>query len=104
MVSPGLRAGCSSWRRPEHRGACAPHPELNKSGYVGLSRTNRRMIFNSLTFVVFLLIVYSLYWALNHRWQNRLLLAASYVFYGWWDWRFLTIILGSSLLDYWIGL
>lgn len=62
------------------------------------------MIFNSLTFLIFLAIVYILYWKLNHRRQNILLFIASYVFYGWWDWRFLTIIFASSLLDYWIGL
>ena len=62
------------------------------------------MIFNSLAFLVFLLVVYSLYWLFDRRNQNALLLAASYFFYGWWDWRFLIMILASSLLDYWIGL
>jgi alginate O-acetyltransferase complex protein AlgI len=61
------------------------------------------MIFNSLTFVVFLLVVFSLYWAMDRRRQNVLLLAASYVFYGWWDWRFLSLILASSLFDFWLG-
>jgi D-alanyl-lipoteichoic acid acyltransferase DltB (MBOAT superfamily) len=61
------------------------------------------MIFNSLTFVLFLLIVFSLYWLLDRRRQNVLLLVASYVFYGWWDWRFLSLILASSLWDYWLG-
>lgn len=61
------------------------------------------MIFNSITFVVFLAIVFPLYWALSRRWQNVLLLVASYVFYGWWDWRFLSLLLISSLFDFWLG-
>ncbi len=62
------------------------------------------MVFSSLTFLVFLIIVFSLYWLFDRRGQNILLLVASYIFYGWWDWRFLGIIFISSLLDYWIGL
>lgn len=62
------------------------------------------MLFNSLTFVVFFLGVYSLYIVLRHRYQNLLLLVASYVFYGWWDWRFLSLILLSTVVDYWCGL
>ncbi|NCA81268.1 MAG: MBOAT family protein [Opitutae bacterium] len=61
------------------------------------------MIFNTVTFIVFLILVFSLYWGLNRRWQNALLLVASYVFYGWWDWRFLSLILISSLFDFWLG-
>lgn len=61
------------------------------------------MIFNSITFVVFLAIVFPLYWALNRRRQNVLLLVSSYVFYGWWDWRFLSLLLVSSLFDFWLG-
>lgn len=62
------------------------------------------MIFNSITFFVFLTIVVTLYYHLAHRWQNRMLLVASYIFYGWWDWRFLTLILISTLTDYFCGL
>jgi len=62
------------------------------------------MLFNSLTFFIFFVIVYGLYLILPHRWQNRMLLAASYVFYGWWDWRFLSLILISTLVDYICGL
>ena len=62
------------------------------------------MLFNSLVFAVFFIIVYTLYVILNHRWQNRLLLVASYVFYGWWDWRFLSLIFLSTTLDYYFGL
>lgn len=62
------------------------------------------MFFNSLTFFVFFTIVLGLYFSLPHRWQNRMLLAASYVFYGWWDWRFLSLILISTVVDYYCGL
>jgi alginate O-acetyltransferase complex protein AlgI len=62
------------------------------------------MLFNSLAFAVFLPTVVALYWALPHRWQNRMLLVASYVFYGAWDWRFLGLILVSTVVDYTAGL
>ncbi|MFD0989556.1 MBOAT family O-acyltransferase [Mariniflexile jejuense] len=65
------------------------------------------MLFNSLDFAVFLPIVFVLYWfvtAKNLKYQNLLLVVASYVFYGWWDWRFLSLIAFSSILDYGIGL
>jgi D-alanyl-lipoteichoic acid acyltransferase DltB (MBOAT superfamily) len=62
------------------------------------------MLFNSVDFLVFLAVVYSLYLLLNHRWQNWMLLAASYVFYGWWDWRFLGIIAFTTILDYLVSL
>ena len=64
------------------------------------------MLFNSLDFAVFLPIVFILYWfvtAKNLKFQNVLLVVASYVFYGWWDWRFLSLIVFSSLVDYTIG-
>jgi D-alanyl-lipoteichoic acid acyltransferase DltB (MBOAT superfamily) len=63
------------------------------------------MIFNSLDFAVFLPIVFLLYWFVTKsiKSQNALLLVASYLFYGWWDWRFLTLIAFSSLLDYFLG-
>jgi alginate O-acetyltransferase complex protein AlgI len=62
------------------------------------------MIFTSPAFVALLLIVLPLYFCLSHRWQNALLLIASYVFYGWWDWRFLFLLLFSTVLDYVVGL
>ena len=64
------------------------------------------MLFNSLDFALFLPIVFILYWFVAHRdlkLQNLLIVAASYVFYGWWDWRFLSLILFSTLVDYTIG-
>jgi alginate O-acetyltransferase complex protein AlgI len=62
------------------------------------------VLFNSVDFLVFLAIVYSLYLVLPHRWQNWMLLIASYVFYGWWDWRFLGIIAFTTILDYAVSL
>jgi len=61
------------------------------------------MNFASVDFFVFLLVVYGLYVLLSHRWQNWLLLAASYYFYGSWDWRFLGLIGLSTLIDFWVG-
>ncbi len=61
------------------------------------------MLFNTLQFWVFFLLVYILYLYLPHRWQNRWLLLASYFFYGAWDWRFLSLLLTSTLVDYFCG-
>ncbi|MEA4985397.1 Peptidoglycan O-acetyltransferase [bioreactor metagenome] len=61
------------------------------------------MLFNSFDFAVFLPLVYLLYWFLfqkHLKLRNFFLLTASYVFYGFWDWRFLSLILISSLMDY----
>ena len=62
------------------------------------------MLFNSLTFAIFLPIVYALYRILPFRGQNLMLLAASYLFYGWWDWRFLFLMIISTVIDFWTGL
>ncbi len=65
------------------------------------------MLFNSIEFLIFLPIVFCIYWLLNGknlRAQNIFLLAASYFFYGWWDWRFLSLIAFSSLVDYFVGI
>lgn len=64
------------------------------------------MLFNSIDFAVFLPIVFILYWAVTQRnlkLQNLLLVVASYVFYGWWDWRFLFLILFTSCMDFLIS-
>jgi len=58
------------------------------------------MLFNTPQFAVFFVIVYILYLVLSHKLQNRMLLVASYVFYGAWDWRFLSILIISTLMDY----
>jgi len=65
------------------------------------------MLFNSLDFAIFLPIVFFLYWFVfyrNLKLQNLFVVAASYVFYGWWDWRFLSLILISTLIDYFVGI
>ena len=62
------------------------------------------MLFNSYVFWVFLAIVLLAYALLRHRAQNRMLLVASYIFYGWWDWRFLTLIVISTVIDYFVAL
>jgi D-alanyl-lipoteichoic acid acyltransferase DltB (MBOAT superfamily) len=65
------------------------------------------MLFNSIDFAIFLPIVFILYWFAtnnNLKLQNFLIVAASYLFYGWWDWRFLSLILFSTLIDYSIGI
>ena len=62
------------------------------------------MLFVSNEFVVFFALVFGLYCVATHRLQNRLLLIASYVFYGWWDYRFLALMAGSSLVDFGCGL
>lgn len=64
------------------------------------------MLFNSLTFLLFLPIVWMLYWFVcnrNLRLQNTLVVVASYVFYGWWDWKFLGLIAFTSLWAYVFG-
>lgn len=62
------------------------------------------MLFHSLEFAVFFPVVLCLYFILSHRCQNRMLLLASYIFYGSWDWRYLSLILISTSVDYFCGL
>ena len=62
------------------------------------------MIFNSLAFFVFLGIFLPLYFMLKGRMRLILCLVASYFFYGWWDYRFLSLILTSTLIDYFVGM
>ena len=64
------------------------------------------MHFNSITFFVFLIIVFSIYWkSIGYKNQLRqwVLLISSYIFYGWWDWRFLILIVISSATDFIVG-
>ena len=64
------------------------------------------MLFNSVDFAIFLIIVFILYWFVvnkNLKLQNWFIVLASYIFYGWWDWRFLSLIFFSTILDYSIG-
>ncbi len=64
------------------------------------------MIFNSLEFAIFLPIVYIIYWFLlkeNTGRQNLFIILSGFVFYGWWDWRFLFLLLFTALVDYFVG-
>jgi len=64
------------------------------------------MLFNSIPFFFFLIIVFVIYWipfSKGRQHQNYILLTASYVFYGWWDVRFLGLIFISSICDYFLG-
>lgn len=63
------------------------------------------MLFNSIDFAIFLPLVFGAFWLLPKRsdWQNSILLLASLVFYGWWDYRFLSLILFSTVVDFTIG-
>lgn len=65
------------------------------------------MFFNSIDFAIFLPIVFVFYWFVfkkNLKAQNFFILVASYIFYGWWDWRFLSLVFFSSIVDYIVGL
>ena len=64
------------------------------------------MLFNSFSFVIFFAIVLTLYWLLHrdYRWQNALLLIASYFFYGAWNWKFLFLLWGSTAVDFLAGI
>ena len=64
------------------------------------------MLFNSTTFFIFLILVFLIFWktsAYSVRWGKVVLLISSYIFYGWWDWRFLILIVISSAADFIIG-
>ena len=64
------------------------------------------MLFNSIDFAIFLPIVFILYWFVtnkNLKLQNLLIVVASYIFYGWWDWRFLSLIVFSTTVDFVVG-
>lgn len=64
------------------------------------------MLFNSLEFLIFLPTVFILYWYVfkkNVRFQNIFIIIASYIFYGWWDWRFLSLIILSTIVDFFVG-
>ncbi|ESA37596.1 membrane bound o-acyl transferase mboat family protein [Leptolyngbya sp. Heron Island J] len=63
------------------------------------------MIFTEFRFILFFILVFSIYWKLpNKTWKKLWLLICSYIFYGIWDWRFLSLIIGSTFVDYMTGL
>ena len=61
------------------------------------------MIFNSLPFLIFIVLFFPLYFACADG-AGVVILLASYIFYGWWDWRFLGLILFSTVMDCWFGM
>ena len=61
------------------------------------------MLFNSCTFLIFIIIVLCCYYLLSWKSQNKFLLVASYFFYGWWDWRFLSLLAISTIVDFLCG-
>jgi len=61
------------------------------------------VVFNSMVFAIFLVIAFSLYWAAPARLRNPILLVGSYIFYGYWDWRFLSLLALSTVVDFTIG-
>lgn len=60
--------------------------------------------FNSIQYAVFLSTFLIVYWSARSRYQNLLVLGASYLFYGWWDWRFCGLLAVSTVVDYTVGL
>lgn len=60
------------------------------------------MLFNSIEFVIFLPLTFVVYWLLRKKtgWQNAFVVGASYLFYGWWNWRFLLLIAFTTLCSY----
>ena len=112
MTRPEMRKNGStpclpSSKTPLAEGNCARTPIARPPPVI--FRAERRIaivLFNSLEFLAFLPIVFTLYWAVFQRHlkaQSALLLVASYVFYGWWDERFLLLILASTAVDFFAG-
>ncbi|MDE5808471.1 MAG: MBOAT family protein [Muribaculaceae bacterium] len=63
------------------------------------------MLFNSIEFILFLPLVFLIYWAIKPlRWQNAFVILASYIFYGWWDWRFLGLIFLATSTSFICGI
>ena len=65
------------------------------------------MFFNSINFAIFFPIVFIIYWSLKNKpliYQNIFILISSYIFYAWWDWRFLSLIALSTIVDYFVGI
>jgi D-alanyl-lipoteichoic acid acyltransferase DltB (MBOAT superfamily) len=62
------------------------------------------MLFTTPAFIIFLFVVWALYWRLERRAQNILILLSSCLFYAWWDWRFLGLLLGITGIDYTVAL
>ncbi|MEL6879207.1 MAG: MBOAT family O-acyltransferase, partial [Cyanobacteria bacterium J06607_10] len=78
---------------------------INTGSISILALPTATMIFTEFRFFLFFAVVFGLYWTLqSHRWRKAWILLCSYAFYGAWDWRFLSLIIGSTLIDYIVGL
>ena len=99
LATPPVRRGCLETRHSSFPA------ELNGVYSAGKECFNY-MLFNSLEFMLFLPIAFAGYWLLSRhlRLQNLFVVVASYVFYGWWDWRFLILIAFTSLWSFVFGL
>lgn len=64
------------------------------------------MLFNSVEFIYFLVVIFTIHWSLSNsvKYQNLTLLLGSYFFYGWWDYRFLSLIFISTVINYFLGI
>lgn len=78
----------------------------SNNNVLGDGRRFNHVLFNSLIFAVYLPVVFLLYWFVFRglRWQNAFIVAASYVFYGWWDWKFLILIALTTLCSFLSGI
>lgn len=103
---PPVRLGwllCFDWQRlfrSEENYTIAAFPAVLRYTWDSFSVAAVRMLFDTPVFFLFLVIVVACYWLLKWRKQNVFLLLASYFFYGWWDWRFLALILISTVVDF----
>jgi alginate O-acetyltransferase complex protein AlgI len=96
ILTGSLHSSCDETGRFEAFAAIRPFGTSSASQAV--------VLFNTATFFIFFGVVLLVYRVLPWRQQNYMLLAASYVFYGWWDWRFLTLLAGSTTLDWYLAL
>ncbi len=88
MGKEGLRVGRTGWHSHEQE-----------------AEAGQLVTFTTLTFLLFLVTVWTLYWVVRNRGaQNILLLLGSYAFYAWWDYRFLLLLFLSSIIDFGVGL
>jgi len=72
-------------------------------GFHCRSDSNTFMVFNSIPFLIFCAIIFPLYYLSPFRRQNLILVVASYVFYGWWDWRFTGLLFATTATDFWLA-
>jgi alginate O-acetyltransferase complex protein AlgI len=99
----GVGRGISKWRSNAKFGREWELRDASIANHLQQSQPRRRMLFNSFVFWAFFLLVWLIYIRLPLKPQNWLLLFASYIFYGAWDWRFLSLIWFSTIVDFLVG-